>query len=234
MTGLKRKLAFVHTAAPAIQPVMQFYSQAAPDLDITNLMEDGLLRLLAERKHDTVFARLREMIGAARTVYGAELVMITCSSVPLTMARDISKESGLPVIKIDGPMARRAVEAGSRIGVAVTFRPTIEPTSKLLRETAATMGREVELVIQMVEGAYDALFAGDLATHDRLLLDGIRELAAKGVDSIVLAQVSMARVREAARDEVSVPVFSSLDTSLTAIRELLTEPTASGTGSSRA
>jgi len=38
------------------------------------------------------------------------------------------------------------------------------------------------------------------------------------VDSIVLAQVSMARVRTAAAELVSVPVLSSFDTSLEAIR----------------
>ena len=43
----KRRVAFLHTAAPAIPPLAQFYAAQAPDLDITNLMEDGIIRLLA-------------------------------------------------------------------------------------------------------------------------------------------------------------------------------------------
>lgn len=221
MAEPKRKIAFIHTSPPAIQPLMQYYSSAAPDLEIANLLEDGLLQLLAQGRHAVVQARLRSMIEAARETYGAELAMITCSSVPLGMAAELGGALGMPVLKIDGPMARRAVEAGSRVGVAVTFRPTIEPTSKLLRETASASGRDLHLDAHVVEGAYDALLSGDTATHDRLLIEGIRSLAGRGVDSIVLAQVSMARVRDEAQSSVRVPVLSSLDTSLSAVRETL-------------
>ncbi len=219
MTASKRKIAFVHTGAPAIPPLVRYYAEAAPDLAVVNLLEDGLLGLLAEGKHEVVHARLRNMVVAGTEVYGAEMAMITCSSVPLAMANAISAETGIPVIKIDGPMARRAVQLGSRVGVAVTFRPTIEPTSRLLREMAH--GRAIELVTTVVEGAYDALLSGDTAKHDELLLAGVEQLAAEGVDSIVLAQVSMARARNAAQARVSVPVLSSVDTSLSAIRDLL-------------
>jgi Asp/Glu/hydantoin racemase len=219
MSESKRKVAFVHTGAPAIPPLVRYYSEAAPDLDVVNLLEDGLLSLLAEGRHDTVHARLRSMVLAGHQVYGAEMAMITCSSVPLAMANSIAAETGIPVLKIDGPMALKAVQLGSRVGVAVTFRPTIDPTSRLLREMAA--GRKIELVTTVIEGAYDALLAGDTATHDALLLDGVERLAGQNVDAIVLAQVSMARARQAAQARVSMPVLSSVDTSLSAIRELL-------------
>lgn len=221
MTAPKRKVAFLHTAPPAIPPLVKYYSEAAPDLEISHMMEDGLLKLLAAGRHDTVLERLRAMTAAARDTYGAELAMITCSSVPLRMASTLRDELGIPVLKIDGPMARRAVEAGPRIGIAATFRPTIQPTSTLVMDTAAALGREVALVIEFVDGAYDALLAGDLELHDRLLLDGVRRLTATGVQSVILAQVSMARIRDAAQKESPVPVLSSMDTSLAAIRELL-------------
>lgn len=221
MSTPKRKIAFLHTAPPAIPPLVKYYSEAAPDLDITHLMEDGLLKLLAQGRFDIVLGRLRAMTSAARDVYDAELAMITCSSVPLGMAGQLREELGMPVLKIDGPMARLSVEAGPKVGIAATFRPTLEPTSKLIRDTAAMMDRQVQLVTEFVEGAYDALFAGDLDQHDRLLLDGVRRLSNSGVDSVVLAQVSMARVREAAQRDSPVPVLSSMDTSLTAIRAML-------------
>jgi hypothetical protein len=221
MTGSRRKVAFLHTAPPAIPPLVKFYSEAAPDLEISHMMEDGLLKLLAAGRHEIVLERLRAMGTAARDTYDAELAMITCSSVPLQMASVLRGELAIPVLKIDGPMARMAVEAGPRVGIAATFRPTIQPTSTLLTDTAAALGREVELVTEFVEGAYDALFSGDLATHDRLLLEGVRRLTSTGVQSVVLAQVSMARIRDAAQAESPVPVLSSMDTSLAAIRELL-------------
>jgi hypothetical protein len=45
----------------------------------------------------------------------------------------------------------------------------------------------------LVEGAYEALMAGDQARHDDLLAAALGE-AARNNDAVVLAQASMARV----------------------------------------
>ncbi len=103
---------------------MQFYTGAAPELEITNLLDDGLLRLLAAKETATAERRLAEMIKAAVETYGAELAMITCSSVSREMAERLASDFALPVLKIDYPMMRQAVRAGARIGVAATFTPT--------------------------------------------------------------------------------------------------------------
>lgn len=217
----KRKIAFLHTSPAAIGPLMQFYNEAAPELEITNLLEDGILRLLAERKYDTARERFSHLIRAARDVYGAELMMITCSSVTRRMLDELRGEFDLPIIKIDGPMTRKAVETGPRVGLAVTFPPTIEPSTQLIRAAAEDVGRDVEIVRESSPEAYQALLAGDVATHDRLLLDVIDRLQAQGVDVIVLAQVSMARILPQLAGRANVPVLSSLNTSLEAVREAL-------------
>src|SRR3712207_2156438 len=114
----KRKVAFVHTSPAAVGPLMQFYAEAAPELEITNLLDDGLLRLLAKGDRATTEARLSDMIGVAAKTYGAEAAMVTCSSVPLETVEKLAGSFDLPVLKIDYPMARRAVLAGRLIGVA--------------------------------------------------------------------------------------------------------------------
>lgn len=200
---------------------MQFYSEAAPELEITNLLEDGLLKLLAARAYGTACARFAAMLQAARDVYGAELALITCSSVTRGILDELRAEFALPVLKIDGPMVRRAVAAGHRVGLAVTFPPTLEPTSKLLSGAAEEVGREIEIIAESAPEAYRALLANDLATHDRLLLEVIDRLQAQNVDVIVLAQVSMARILPQLAGRASVPVLSSLNTSLEAVREAL-------------
>src|SRR5205085_4490401 len=130
----KTKIAFIHTSPAAIGPLMQFYGEAAPDLEITNLLDDGLLRLLAEKNYRVAQERLADMIETARRIYGARLTMITCSSVSKEMAERLNETFDLPILKIDYPMARQAVHTGKRIGVAATFPPTLVPTSKLLSE----------------------------------------------------------------------------------------------------
>ena len=217
----KRRVAFIHTSPAAIGPLMQFYSAAAPELEITNLLDDGLLRLLAAKEIATAARRLGEMIKAAVVTYGAELAMITCSSVSKEMAERLDQDFALPILKIDYPMARQAVRAGSKIGVAATFPPTLVPTTKLLNEAAAEASREIEIIQEVSPDAYTALLANDLAKHDELLLGVIERLERQEVSAIVLAQVSMARILPQLNGRVQVPVLSSLHTSLKAVRERL-------------
>lgn len=217
----KRRVAFIHTSPAAIGPLMQFYTDAAPELEITNLLDDGLLRLLAAKESATARRRLSEMIKAASETYGAELAMITCSSVSREMAEELAGEFALPVLKIDYPLARQAVGAGARIGVAATFPPTLGPTTKLLKEAAAEAGREIEIIQEVSPDAYTALLANDTAKHDELLVGVVERLESQRVSAIVLAQVSMARILPRLEGRVKVPVLSSLHTSLEAVRESL-------------
>ncbi len=218
----KRKIALIHTSPAAIAPLMRFYTDAAPELEITNLLDDGLLRLLAAKKHATVEERLAEMLTIAVRIYGAELGMVTCSSVTKGMVERLTALFDPPILKIDYPMAREAVGAGRRrIGVAATFPPTIIPTSQLISEAAEEADMSIEIIQEVMPDAYDALLSGDDEAHDELLCAGVERLAAKGVDVIVLAQISMARVLHRLEGKINVPVLSSLHTSLSAIRSAL-------------
>ncbi len=217
----KRKVAFIHTSPAAIAPVMQFYSAAAPEFEITNLLDDGLLRLLAAGRGEEVRRRLEAMLRAAAETYQPELAMVTCSSVSKEMVDSLARDFPFPVLKIDYPMARRAVRAGRRVGVAATFPPTLVPTSRLLREAARESGAEIEIVEEVAPEAYHALLANDTATHDRLLAAAVENLQGKDVSAVVLAQVSMARTLPLIERTARVPVLTSLHTSLEAIREAL-------------
>ena len=221
MTQTKRSVAFIHTSPAAVGPLMQFYAGAAPELEITNLLDDGLLRLLAAGRAGVVSRRLGEMLRAAADTYAPELAMVTCSSVSREMTDSLAGDFPFPVLKIDYPMARRAVRSGRRIGVAATFPPTLVPTSRLLREAAAEAGAEIEIVEEVAPGAYEALLANDAATHDGLLAAAVENLQNRGVSAVVLAQVSMARALPLIEPGARVPVLTSLHTSLEAIREAL-------------
>ncbi|HEV7905128.1 MAG TPA: aspartate/glutamate racemase family protein [Pyrinomonadaceae bacterium] len=218
----KRKIVLIHTSPAAIAPLMRFYNEAAPELEITNLLDDGLLRLLAAGEHRSVERRLAEMLTVAVRTYEAELVMVTCSSVTKGMVERLAPLFDLPVLKIDYPMAREAVAEGRRrIGVAATFPPTLVPTSQLISEAAEEAGASIEIIREVVPEAYDALLSGDEEAHDELLCAGVERLAAKRVDVIVLAQISMARVLPRLEGKLGVPLLSSLHTSLGAIRSAL-------------
>ena len=214
-------VSFLHTSPAAIPPLMQYYGEHAPDLEITNQLDDGLLRYFARGESGAAERRLAQMLATARDGYGARAAMITCSVVPPEVMASLVGSAGIPLLKIDNPMAEEAVKAGRRLGVVITFRPTTEPTTRLLRDAARNAGTQVELTNAVVPEAYEALLGGRADEHDRLLLAKIDELAGQGLDGIVLAQVSMARLLPKLAGRISIPVFSSLPSSLDRIRQAL-------------
>ncbi|HJZ46831.1 MAG TPA: aspartate/glutamate racemase family protein, partial [Roseiflexaceae bacterium] len=150
--------------------------------------------------------------------------MVTCSSIGegVAIARG---QFDFPILRVDEAMAEKAVESGGRIGVAATLRTTLEPTVALLRETAARAGRDVEIVPQLSDGAFECLIAGDAPRHDRMLSASLSDLR-KDVDIIVLAQASMARV--AAQFNGPGPrILSSPELAIQRARETLS-PTLAG------
>jgi Asp/Glu/hydantoin racemase len=202
----KRRVALVHAAPAALPPLLAYYAEAAPDLDLVNLLDDGLQRLFALDEAGPAEHRLLEMIAAARDAYAAELALLTCSAVRRSTVEALRAAAGVPVLKIDEPMARAAVRAGRRLGVIVTFPPTVESTRRLLLDADPN----VELAIELVDGNWAIPAAAE-------------RLAARPVDAVVLAQVSMAPLAAGLRARLPVPVFTSLETSLAAVREALAQ-----------
>lgn len=133
---------------------------------------------------------------------------MTCSSIgPAVEAA--AKLIGVPVLRVDQPMADKAVQTGRRVGVIATLRTTLEPTADLISRRAQKAGKQIELISKLCEGAFDALMSGDAATHDAKVTSALKQLS-KQVDVIVLAQASMARVVETLSPENKrVPILAS-------------------------
>lgn len=132
--------------------------------------------------------------------------MLTCSSIS-ELAAPVSRELGIPVLRIDEAMADQAVAEGHRIAVLATLPTTCAPTIRLIEERAALANADPVISSEVVEGAFEAVSHGDRPTHDRLVAAAIERVAADA-DVIVLAQASMASAAAAA--DVRVPVLTSL------------------------
>src|SRR5687768_12075111 len=119
---------------------------------------------------------------------GAEFILVTCSS----MGRAVEAARTLvasKVLRVDEPMAEKAVAGGRRIGVIATLPSTLEPTAALIQSRAAAKNKQVDLTTRVVEGAFDAVISGNGTKHDELVAAALRTMA-KDVDVIVLAQAS--------------------------------------------
>ncbi len=215
MTG--PRIAFLHTGAVVIAPVMDLARELLPDATAINYLDDKIVADLADpARAASVPDRVAGLVEAARTA-GADVVMLTCSSIS-HLAAPTGDRVGVPVLRIDEAMADQAVGLGGRIAVLATLPTTCAPTTALIRERAEAAGAAPTITSEVIDGAFAAVAGGDRATHDRLVGAAIERVAAEA-DVVVLAQASMAGAAEAV--QVGVPVLTSLAPGIGRLREVV-------------
>ena len=202
------KVVCVHTAMALVGPLTELFKQEFPEVEVEHIAESSLIKEVIKNNAVTnaVRRRLLDYYNAAADS-GADIIFNTCSSVGdvADMAAGICR---IPVFRIDGPMAEKAVTSAKRIGVISTLPTTLDPTCRLLQNKAKTAGVEVELVEGLADGAFAAGQSGDSETHDRLIAEAAQRIADK-VDLFVLAQGSMARMEQRLSELTGKPVLSS-------------------------
>ena len=150
---------------------------------------------------------------------GADAVLVTCSSIS-PCVDTVRPLVSIPVFKIDDPMTDLAVERASKIGVVASNAATLGPTTELLRAKAKKAGKPIEVTSELCKGAFEALSKKDTATHDQLVLEGIRRTA-QATELIVLAQASMARIIPQLGDQFKVPILTSLKSGVEQVKSVL-------------
>lgn len=214
-------LALLHTS-PTLSPLFNdLTARLAPGVRVLHFVDESLIKntIAAGRLEKPTMRRLIDLVGSTFDA-GADVTLVTCSSVgpAVDMAAALHDR---PVLRVDRPMAEEAVATGTRIGVLATLPTTLAPTVDLVRRVAEEQGRDVTVVEHLCEGAFDAVMAGDGATHDRIVGAALTD-AMRGVDAIVLAQASMARVLATLPEgAVPAPVFSSPELGVARAAEVL-------------
>jgi Asp/Glu/hydantoin racemase len=220
---MMRRAVLVHTVTGLV-PLFQELAKGLPgDVKISNIVDESLLEdaITAGGLTHSVNRRVvNHILSAADS--GAVAVLATCSSIGPAV-EIASRLVGVPVLRIDEPMASAAVERGRRIGVMATVPSTLNPTVDLLRRCAKSLEKHVELVPVLKAEAFTAIRSGDSARHDEIIGEALLQLALE-VDAIVLAQASMARVVATLEPgALSVPVFSSPSSGMARLASVLTE-----------
>ncbi|WBL24674.1 aspartate/glutamate racemase family protein [Zunongwangia sp. HGR-M22] len=208
---MSKKLALIHTSATLVSIFQELVEEYLKDKDIQifNIVDDSLIKNTIERNKLTpdTARRVVNYIGSAEEA-GADYIMVTCSSIGAAVESSEILTS-VPVLRVDRPMADKAVSEGKKIGVVATLPTTLEPTSDLVRRRALAVGKEIELTSKLCEGAFEALMNGNAQEHDKKVAAALIELT-DTVDVIVLAQASMARVVEQLDDiDRKVPILAS-------------------------
>ena len=209
MATIKKRLALLHTVTGLTSVFQQLCAELMPEVEIYHIVDESLLRntIREGAPSPATYRRLMSYLRGAEEA-GADSVLVTCSSMGpcVEAARSMI---GIPAVRVDEPMAEKAVQTGARIGVAATLATTLKPTVELIERKAALTKEKHAITSKLCEGAFEAVISGDTSTHDRVVSQCLRELDAK-TDVIVLAQASMARVLDTMKPgEMHVPVLSS-------------------------
>ncbi|MEJ8842938.1 aspartate/glutamate racemase family protein [Lacibacter sp. H375] len=205
----QKTLGLVHTSATLVPLFADLCKKYLPNVKVFNIVDDSLIKNTIARNELTPDTSKRVVnYAASAQEAGADFILFTCSSIGPAV-ETATTLTGVPVLRVDQPMADKAVATGKKIGVVATLSTTLNPTSDLVRRRAAVAGKEIELKSVLCEGAFEALMSGDAATHDKKVGDALKQLANE-VDVIVLAQASMARVVDTLTEaEKKVPILAS-------------------------
>lgn len=205
----KKTLGLIHTSATLVPVFQKLCQEYLPGVETFNIVDDSLIKntIKAGKLTPDTARRVVNYAGSAEEA-GADFILFTCSSIGPAVEASAAL-TGIPVLRVDQPMADQAVSIGNRIGVVATLSTTLEPTTDLVKRRAQAAGKNPEISAMLCTGAFEALMSGDAATHDAKVSAVLKDLSER-VDVIVLAQASMARVAEAfAPGEIKVPILAS-------------------------
>ena len=193
------------------------FAEENPDIEVYNIMDDSLL--VDTRRYNgmtpVIASRMLNYAKAAESS-GADGVICTCTSVNHA-TKMIRPLLNIPMINIEEPVAEMAAKSGKRIGVMGTIPTSPGAISWEIEEKAAEMGKEIEIVPVVVDGAFDVLCAGDRGKHDEMVCEALYKLS-KEVDCIAFAQISMSLLKH---EPVDVPLFKIGASGFDKIKELM-------------
>jgi hypothetical protein len=128
--------------------------------------------------------------------------------------------TSVPLLRVDGALARQAVRDGGKIVVLCAVETTLEPSRHLFEEAARVT--VAEIVMRLVPGAWDVFKAGDRDRYLSMIAQAADDAVREGASRVALAQASMAGAAKLCSAEQ--PPLSSPMAGLGAAAEAASKP----------
>lgn len=215
-----KTIGFVHTNVPIANLFKQLIAEHLDGVRTLHIVDDSLIQdiLRIGEMTPSILRRLSAQIVLAREA-GADLIMCTCSS--MSPGIDVARKLvDVTVLKIDDPMAEKAVEMANTVGVLATARSTFLPSTELIKRKAEQRGKSVRVEGVLCEEAFDFFFRGDMKAYDHLIKAEGLKLISK-VDVLVLAQASMSHLANEIEAASGKPVLTSPRLAIETLKDLL-------------
>ena len=204
---MKTRIALIHATPVSMKPVEQAFAERWPEARLQHLLDDSLSADLLETGALTeeIMDRILSLARYGQNC-GVDGILYSCSAFGKAIER-VKELLDIPVLKPNEAMFDDALAAGTQAGMLVTFKPSVYSMEKEFAEAARSVNSEASLTTLLVEEAMSALQQGDVRTHNRLLMNGVRSLS--GIDVLMLAQFSTSQAYREVSSVSRCPVLTS-------------------------
>ncbi|MDG3580295.1 MULTISPECIES: aspartate/glutamate racemase family protein [Rhizobiaceae] len=220
--GPTARIALIHALEESVLPARAAFRQLWPEALCFDLLDTSLSKDLAFRGEldEAMIARFHCLADYASSSMGeggsAAGLLFTCSAFAPAID-SVKQRLAIPVLRPNEAAFEAALDHGGRIGLVVSFEPSLASLSDELAAMAHQRGRTVSIKATVAEGALGALKQGDGETHDRLVAEAGSRL--DNVDIIILGQFSLARAQTRLQQAVEVPVLTTPGSAVEALKE---------------
>lgn len=215
MKGSSPRIALIHALAHSVLPINEAMARDWPQAERMNLLDDSLSAdLAAGGGLDAAMHERFQRLAQYAIDCGSDAILFTCSAFGPCIEQVAQRHAAVPVLKPNEAMVADAAALGLRIGLIATFAPT-------LRSMPREFPAGVQLECVLAEGALAALNKGDAQRHDALIAQAALDAARRGCGVIALAQFSMARARTRVASDTGLPVLTTVDSAVRALKRRL-------------
>lgn len=209
------RVALIHALAHSAGPINEALARDWPQATRMNLLDDSLSAdLAAGTGLDAAMYERFQRLAQYAVDCGSDAILFTCSAFGPCIERVAARLAPLPVLKPNEAMMADAAAIKLRVGLIATFPPT-------LQSMPAEFPRDVQLDCVLAEGALAALNDGDAQRHDALIAQAAMEAKRRGCGVVALAQFSMARAQARVAAETGLPVLTTVDSAVRALKRRL-------------
>jgi len=204
------KVFLLHTVRPGLNRFEKLLKERYPHVRPRNMLDDFWIREVEEHHRFTENCRRHLLeVCASMERSGADLIVCTCSSLTPYLD-DVRKFLEIPVVAIDETMAARTLEYGDNILVMATADTAIDAAVQQIEEEARRQNRNVNIGTLLLDEAGQIMRGGgDMAEHDRIILESFRNMGENKYDVIVCAQLSTSHLAEEIGRITRTPVLTT-------------------------
>jgi hypothetical protein len=220
----KPRIVLIHALRDSQVPSWAAFASGWPEAEIFNLLDDSLSADLAAAGDlgpamiDRFLTLGRYAAASGAKGQQTEAILFTCSAFGPAIEA-VKADLSIPVLAPNEAAFEQALQCGRRVGIIVTFPPSLPALSSELQAMAQRRGVALELTGAIAEGALAALQSGRGEEHDKRIAAVAAQMPA--LDALILGQFSAARALSAIAPVRGRQVFTTPQSAVTKLKQLV-------------